>query len=876
MQRAKTIDELYEEVKGYDLVLCNDAPLATALNNRVDVPRLDALAVTPRQLAAQMSMDITGSSIISDISLVKHVADDTGYQLRYVHGEIQNIQRIRRYTPDVGKHLGYRSRKVLSSYSYYNTLDRVMSMIEGWNPEYLEGKRIAVIGVDLFDDLDKHMIPADYDEIDMFTYTEDYSVPELRLLGNNRQIAECAYDIIRRTDPNDVAIVMDSAGTIADALRSAMYRNRIPFINSLNVRDLNSIRDYLEFCSTSLRFDTLKVKEVRQLICGYGGMISHRYDSYNLDVLYDSGFFDETKRTGALVGCMSRIGGMTFSEVSEACVPSGKDRGNIGLLLRDMECADEKVSEDVLDDLLYAVNNISNLNHNEQIPAEEKEGVVLIDCKNSVYVDRPVVIYAGLGKEWDTDMKNLDFLTSGQKDDVEERNKLRFDVLMQQGTARFYLANSTKGGKEAQPCSLFDDVDGRKAEHFSDVCPNVIRDPWEIEQVDRSQEFRTERLESDPYVPKHFSPSKYSSFVSCPRMYMLSSLVSDAESDTTVTGNKIHEYAEFRVSYPEKAAELGTERCAEMIAERCAALQSKELADVERTMIRSAVLLIDALITRLGVQPGELTPRAKDKEPNMFLEHFGLEGTSEFSEAKLMSSDPGMEGIMDLVAGTSIYDYKTGKIKDYNTLRKSISFDRTDYPKDFQALFYLCLLQDSGHPVGDFNLFFVQDGLNSQIKDGAVDLKPCYRSFYTARSRRTVISELAPGFPKEDCYQGIDIEEVLDVLFACSPDPEQWYTPENVAAVARCPSVGRKKADGIVKKVAKLLSGYVVKLDDCIAVPDETLVDFRVRVQKDLEENGLYYNSDYPAVPTFDCKHCYYKDMCTSQVISGGETDGDE
>ena len=39
MYLAKSIDELYEEVKKYDLVMCNDAPLASALNNRVDEPR---------------------------------------------------------------------------------------------------------------------------------------------------------------------------------------------------------------------------------------------------------------------------------------------------------------------------------------------------------------------------------------------------------------------------------------------------------------------------------------------------------------------------------------------------------------------------------------------------------------------------------------------------------------------------------------------------------------------------------------------------------------------------------------------------------------------------------------------------------------------
>jgi hypothetical protein len=78
MEAVKTIDALYEEVRDYDIVLCNDAPLTTALNNRVDKPMLGHFAVTPRQLAASMAIEVTGQPIIDDIRLVKKVADDTG------------------------------------------------------------------------------------------------------------------------------------------------------------------------------------------------------------------------------------------------------------------------------------------------------------------------------------------------------------------------------------------------------------------------------------------------------------------------------------------------------------------------------------------------------------------------------------------------------------------------------------------------------------------------------------------------------------------------------------------------------------------------------------------------------------------------------
>ena len=78
MEAVKSIDALYEEVRDFDIVLCNDAPLTTALNNRVDKAMLGHFAVTPRQLAASMCMEITGQPIIDDIRLVKEVSVDTG------------------------------------------------------------------------------------------------------------------------------------------------------------------------------------------------------------------------------------------------------------------------------------------------------------------------------------------------------------------------------------------------------------------------------------------------------------------------------------------------------------------------------------------------------------------------------------------------------------------------------------------------------------------------------------------------------------------------------------------------------------------------------------------------------------------------------
>ncbi|MBQ6548082.1 MAG: hypothetical protein IJL79_03965, partial [Candidatus Methanomethylophilaceae archaeon] len=83
MFRAKSIDELYEEVRDYDLVICNDAPLALALNNRLDKPRVGVFAITPRQLASDLSIDILGVPTLSDIEVVRRISKNLGYPMRF-------------------------------------------------------------------------------------------------------------------------------------------------------------------------------------------------------------------------------------------------------------------------------------------------------------------------------------------------------------------------------------------------------------------------------------------------------------------------------------------------------------------------------------------------------------------------------------------------------------------------------------------------------------------------------------------------------------------------------------------------------------------------------------------------------------------------
>ena len=107
MRRLKTIDELYEEVRDYGLVITNDAPLETALNARIDTPRIGPLAMTPRHIALLLGPVALGRPFLSDLELISKVSEETQLSFRHVYGDIQNFREIRRHTKELPPHLRF-------------------------------------------------------------------------------------------------------------------------------------------------------------------------------------------------------------------------------------------------------------------------------------------------------------------------------------------------------------------------------------------------------------------------------------------------------------------------------------------------------------------------------------------------------------------------------------------------------------------------------------------------------------------------------------------------------------------------------------------------------------------------------------------------
>lgn len=277
-----------------------------------------------------------------------------------------NIREIRRHTDDVMKHLNTESsRNVYRSYEAITSVERVMGMFDTDCSPFFKGKHVALVGIDFFDSLDKRFCPPEADIVEIFT-DEEFAIEEIREIGNDRQIADNAVALIDASKADDYAIVLNASSPMADAVRAALYREKIPFINRMAVRDMAPIRDYIGFLNLAFSYDTVRVYQVRELFAAYNGFIKQGNDNYLLSRIAET---ELRNHASELKEAMRRIchEGMTFLEAKD--IFNSTDTGmHVLNILRDLRMTDSTITPRNLSDLTFAVDNIADLTNNEQTP----------------------------------------------------------------------------------------------------------------------------------------------------------------------------------------------------------------------------------------------------------------------------------------------------------------------------------------------------------------------------------------------------------------------------------------------------------------------------------------------------------------------------
>lgn len=891
MYRIKSIDEIYDEIKDFDLVITNDAPLATALNGRIERPHVGGFAYTPRQLAVQLSSQILGTSLMSELEVVATVAEETGYNFKYVHGEIENIREIRRYTAEVRKYLyTKRSRNVYDSFAALPTLEKAMGEFvpEKYHEEGRAGlvisenifsnRKTAVIGLDFFDDLDKHFVPIRHEEIDLIDWNGGYEIDVIYEIGNDRQLAENVVDLIDPERAEDIAIVMDSGGEIADAVRAALYRRGIPFKNTMTVRDLSQIRDFLRFLGFGMQYRTVRVRHVRELFSAYGGYIPAKYDNVLL-----SRFPDIKDRAAELAECMKNIHKMTFGEVSNLVV-NNRHKPQIKILLDELKFTDLKVAPKLVTEMTYAVNNVTDLRHNEQIPDDEKKGVLLADCRESTFVDRSFVAFLGISDGWSERVSGKVYIDRKAE---AEKDAMRFRVLLQQGTSRIYAVNATKDGKVARPTLLFDGINGlertnKAVTSFKDIA-EVKKGSWYLEEPEISPLKEGMSLDAVASEEWKFSKSSYNEFVNCPRAYYYGNLISIPDNEHTGFGSLLHDFAELYICYPETVRNKGLEYYAERIGKDYAGLSCPmmERVDLDRIRIglKNLMTFIDENVPDDVPLDVEIASR---KYPNELILEEGFEMTSSLTEVELSSSANPIFGKIDLLLGNRSIDFKTGRFHAGKDVVKGFDPERADYV-ELQPLIYLALMKDLNFSdSGVFTLFhiFGIDGkiMNTDSVDtGAVDIR--LMDIGKSEILQLTESPLKGDFENVAKYEVLynDWKRFVDPVVSSGLPSEEWASNPslNERIWSSFGLKDTKKDRGMVEDGLKKL-GKAYELNywiwrGAVYVPKESMEGFLDKLNEDYKAANLMIDSQFPATPRKNCEKCNYVSVCTKEPVSVDE-----
>ncbi len=893
MQIAKTIEELYEEAKKYDVVITTDAALATALNARVDEPRLDGFAYTAKQIAAMREGFTLGGPVMSDLEIVRRIAADTDLSFRFIYSEILNIRDIWKYTSDVENYLhSARARKVWQSYRLLPTKERSMSGYVFEGDSFFKGKKVAAIGLDFFNNLDKCMNINGIDEIELFK-GGDYEIGTIYAAGNDRQCAECAVDLIDgNIDPTDVAIILDSDSPAADAVRAALYRKRIPFKNNLSMKDLSQVRDFLQFIDLAHGYSILRVSDVRDLFSGYGAGdsrenpgLSTKLDGYLLHKMKDK---VKDPMTILLLETMEHLNEYTYGAALDIVMSHRKNaaaKTSVEILLKDVGIYDEKITQEKTSEVIYAVNNVEDLRHNEQIPENEKMGVLLADCRNSAYVDRPLVIFIGMDSGWDADLSGREYA------DIQaeaEKNAVRMNVLLQQGDCRMYIVKPVSGGKPTQPCrhitDLFRDSCGnpiRKIDGFRDICSEYKEGCWHIAETEK--EFPRVGVEVPDAADERdraFSKTSYNAFSDCPIKFLFKRLLKSEESEYTVFGNCLHEFAELYLCYPEVVKEKGTD----YYLDRMDSLYSGMSSECEKELDRSKFsIYISNLMRYIDAIRPENVPLDIDvserEYPNSLMEEEGLTKYSRLAESGLSFPEDRIYAKFDVCIGSEIFDYKTGKPKSGLEIAKGFDRGNNKYC-EFQPLIYLAALNKSlKKEEGTFNQFYIGDNDIDSTEDGFDVMQNVRRVKIVGTNHDDFVT--GAESPVKEAYANARDKKFVtfwdDIAPRIKEEMKYGGWSESQALTDRISAITGYAASTVGTFLKKMSEPITVGADGTVYVPLDTLDHFIEQLTADYRESLRIRTVPFKDVSPgkLDCDKCEYRNACMAAENKESEEEGE-
>ena len=665
VQKAKSIAEIYNEAKDYDLVLTVEAPLSDSLNNRMEKPHLGFFATTPKRFVRKN----TKEDLLEKRDLFNEIINRTDLTWKQAFFTLDNIISCFKETGDMEKILEYekfdnkQTRTVLGIVKNSNNIFKAMS-------EYkIKGKKVAVVGFYQFNELDKKILPSDFDIINIFK-NEKKDLPIFHLFNSENEITRAVKQNITKENANDVSVVMKPNGKYQHLVESALDSKNIPYMTQKKLSESENLRNFLGMCRILCSEKSLKLKDIQPFLKNFGKFVSQKHrEKYieNLDVKDISEFKDFITKN-------KKSDFSSFLKVYKKRTKKSLDE--LDTILKEIEFSNKKINEKNLDLLEYYLDSF-------EIATGGKDSGVLFVSPHSVgFVDRSLIFHLGMDVSWTKTLPKPPWINRKKR---EEKNTKNFKLLLQNQNS-FYLVQDKSLNETITPCFYFDEILDWNFNSFSDF----KHEKHTLKKEKETSGFEKEKKNVEIKKEKTISQSYLNILTECPRNYFFSRLVETIDKDFLEKGNLFHDFAEFYVNHPEFVNSLDENEIINFMVGKIKPFVDDLEIKLLKTEFRVGVKNIKKYVEENPIEKETISGYEKKQNQNVFAKKYKRDINTEITEVWFEDVELGAKGKIDLVQNKKhLVDYKTKRNHSPYWIIKNSNIEMLEDKPNFQAIMYL-------------------------------------------------------------------------------------------------------------------------------------------------------------------------------------------
>lgn len=660
VKQRKSIDQLFEEAKEYDLVLTIEPSLADALNSRA---KQEKLAETPRQL-----VDDEESGFRREIFL--KLVEENDMSWRQASYLLNNILDCWQQTGEIDS---------IKDYERFEgeEVDRVLEVLKNVENPYsameeyeITDEEVAVINLDSFNALEQKVLPEGFDQIEIFG-DEETEIEDFRVFESKRALVQSLKENIERIGAENTGIVMHPESPYQPLVESVFEAENIPFLSQTDLSEDNDLRTVINLLRVGLSKENVYLSDVKPIVEELDIFIPHGKENM---------LISETNGLEDFKEFFNVLGYLDFGEILRKYTElTGRDMRKLRGVLDDLNMLEEPISLEILGNLEYYLDSF------ELKESETSEGAILADPREVSFVDRDIVFFIGMDADWTRETGDKPW--SDKKKD-EENNLDSFTSLIQSGERQIYMVQDREMNQDITPCFHLNQILDVEFSTFRDLPHKRYSPEGEVEK----KGFKKYSTNVEVEEVEMLSQSRLNSLALSPRLYYFEKMVSDAEDENLKKGNVFHDYAEFYINHPDFVEDIGKDEVLDFMVSQVKPFIEDTEADKLRTELKLGLENIHDFLVEHGVDEREHDGFEKTDSENVFADEFEKPIDSNVTEMWFEDSKLGAKGKVDLVLNEKhLVDYKSGRKYDAKDIVEGSNvelYEDVDWP-DFQALMYL-------------------------------------------------------------------------------------------------------------------------------------------------------------------------------------------